>query len=128
MTILPSGHAQPQPAVEPDADLAVVGRSRRTLRITSIVVTALAVAVLFAVVGFQALIVRNQSRLDDSERQHRRSNPRQPALAPRSRRTRSPRPDPVGSHINLGMIVPDDVTYLEPISAEDLSPSDGGPG
>lgn len=128
MTVLASGRARPDPSVEPGTELAVVKKTRRTLRITSIVVTLLAVAVLFALVGFQALIVGNQSRLDDlnvSIAELTRVNQR---LRLEVAELEAPDRVRLVATINLGMVVPGEVSYLEPISAEELSPIEADSG
>ena len=122
MTILAPGPALPDPSVDSGPGLAVVKRPGRTLRITSIVLTLFAIGALFAVVGFQALIVRNQGHLDGlnaSIEEITRANQRL-----RLQVAEMEAPDRVRSVaiINLGMVVPDGVSYLEPISVEEFRP------
>lgn len=109
-------------------DLAVVKARHRSLGVTTVVVVVLAIFVLFGVVGFQALIVRNQNDLDQlTSRVHEEQLVNQ-RLRLQVAELRSPDRIRFAALATLGMIQPAEVTYLEPIAAEELAPPDGDPG
>ncbi len=123
------------PAREPgtrSARLEVVPGPGRFLRVGVVVLLAFAVAVLFGLVAFNALIVRTQSTIDDLDvrlAEVREVNQRllfEIAELESPERIRSVALD------QLGMIEPEVVTYLEPIPREllDSPPADraGGAG
>lgn len=113
-------HEEIQPPLE------VVPRQRRTLRITTVALSVLAVLILFGLVGFQALIVSQQSTIDELDEQideAARSNQR---LRLEVAELEAPERIRVAALTMLGMITPDEVIYLNPISADELQPVDGG--
>lgn len=100
--------------------LALVRGSRRTLRVTTVAISVLALLVLFGIVGFQALIVRNQGAidsLDDRIEEATRANQR---LRLAVAELESPERIREAAITALGMVEPDEVVYLEPIAAEQL--------
>lgn len=102
--------------------IAAVERDRRGWRITTVIVSILALTLLFGLVGFQALIVRNQSTLDDLDAQIDDASRVNQRL--RLQVAELERPDRIRAIAtnNLGMIEPETVLYLEPISAAALQP------
>lgn len=123
--------ASPQPRVtkkESSPDLAVVKAPHRSLGVTTVIIGMLAVFVLFGVVGFQALIVRNQNDLDQlTSRVHEEQRVNQ-RLRLQVAELKSPERIRFAAIATLGMVQPAKVTYLEPIAAEELAPPDGDPG
>ena len=99
--------------------------SGRRWGITTIVAALLATLLLFGLVGFQALIVGTQSTLDDldariasAERENQRLR-----LDVAQREA----PDRIRDYAiaYLGMIEPETVLYLEPLTAAELGESEG---
>ncbi len=120
---LPQAPERTPESVAAGPALTPVGAPRHPLRLTTVVMAALALVVLFGLVGFQALIVRNQSTLDGLDAEvveATRANQRlrfQVAELEAPERIRQ-----VALH-QLGMIEPEVVTYLRPIPAAELGPA-----
>lgn len=99
-------------------------RPRRTLRITTVALSLLAMLLLFGLVGFQALIVSNQSVIDDLDARLDELNRTNQRL--RLEVAELEAPDRITSIAlaTLGMEWPERVQMLEPISAAELDPVD----
>lgn len=97
-------------------------RPRRTLRITTVALSLLAMLLLFGLVGFQALIVSNQSVIDDLDVRLDEVNRTNQRL--RLEVAELEAPDRITSIAlaTLGMVWPERVQMLEPISAAELDP------
>lgn len=103
-------------------DLAVVKTSRRTLRITTVALSFLALLVLFGLVGFQALIVGKQSRIDDLDNRIEEAARLNQRLRVQVAELESPERISVAATAMLGMVTPETVEYLDPIPADELAP------
>jgi cell division protein FtsL len=108
-----------------EPELAPVERSGRTLRLTTVLMATLAMILLFGLVGFQALIVGNQSRIDDLEARIDDANRTNQVLRVRVGQLQAPERIRVIATVMLGMVEPEVVTYLEPIPASQLDPGIG---
>jgi cell division protein FtsL len=115
-------NAVPKHDRRPQPKIAAVERERRGWRITTVVVSILALILLFGLVGFQALIVRNQSTLDDLDAQIDDASRVNQRLRLQVAELEAPERIRAKATINLGMIEPETVLYLEPISAATLHP------
>jgi len=123
-------HARPRPAAPPRRatqarqrpDLRVVA-PRRRLRAGRTVVLGVTLAFLiaFALVVAQALLVQGQQRLDDLDGRIAESTRTQQELRLRVAELESPA-RVVEAAQRLGMVPPDDVTYLTPTPGAGLAP------
>lgn len=117
----------PQPAhrrTRPDVEI-VEPPSGRRWGLTTIVAALMATLLLFGLVGFQALIVGTQSDLDDldtriasAERENQRLRLDVAQLE---------RPERIRAYALafLGMVEPETVLYLEPLTAAELGEGEG---
>jgi cell division protein FtsB len=90
----------------------------RIIRISTVVVVFLAVLVLFGLVAFHALIVRNQTRIDTLNADIAEATRARQELLLAVAQLEAPdriRAEAIG---RLGMIEPAEVIYLEPLPAE----------
>lgn len=90
----------------------------RIVRISSVLIVFFAVVVLFGLVAFHALIVRNQTRIDLLDAQIAESLRSRQQLILAVAQLEAPdriRAEAIG---RLGMIEPAEVIYLEPLPAE----------
>lgn len=108
-----------------EPELASVERSGRTLRLTTVVMAMLAMILLFGLVGFQALIVSNQSRIDDLEARIDDADRTNQVLRVRVGELEAPERIRLIATAVLGMVEPEVVTYLDPITAAQLDPEPG---
>lgn len=106
--------------------LEVVRGQRRTLRITTVALSFVAVLILFGLVGFQALIVSQQSTIDDLDRQIEAASRTNQKLRLQVAELEAPDRIRTAAIAMLGMVEPEEVIPLEPISAEELTPAAGG--
>jgi cell division protein FtsB len=99
----------------------------RIVRISTVVVVFFAVLVLFGLVAFHALIVRNQTRIDTLDAEIAEATRARQELHLAVAQLEAPdriRAEAIG---RLGMIQPAEVIYLEPLPAEvvaDVVPDD----
>lgn len=109
-----------------DAQLEAAPKPRRRWRVTTFVSCVLALVLLFGLVGFQAAIVANQSRLDDLDSQLDEAARANQQL--RLQVAELEAPDRIRDFATtaLGMVEPDRVEYLEPISQAELDPGGAG--
>jgi len=121
----PGAEAAPRPVVATRRP----GRpspAARIVRISTVVIVFFAVVVLFGLVAFHALIVRNQTRIDALDARIAESIRARQELHLAVAQLEAPdriRAEAIG---RLGMIEPAVVTYLEPLPAEviaDVAPS-----
>ncbi|MGI9622150.1 MAG: hypothetical protein ACR2PK_04870 [Acidimicrobiales bacterium] len=103
--------------------LTTVGAPRKTLRLTTISLCVLATLILFGLVAFQAVIVSSQSAIDDLDREIETASRMNQRLRLEVAKLESPERIRMIALSNLGMIEPSVVDYLEPISVEELMPS-----
>ena len=126
MSLLGALHRAPKPAHEKpaaDADLTVVRSRKGWLRAWVAILTLLAVSVLFGLVAFQALIVDNQSRIDDLGAELKGAERANARL--RLEVAELEAPDRIRSMaMAFGMVEPETIIYLEPISAAELAPAE----
>ncbi len=127
---LPQNHPRnhgvsPVPAPETAAPLAPVGPPRHPLRLTTVAAVGLALVVLFGLVGFQALIVRHQSTLDDLDGRIAAATTTNQRLRLDVAELEAPERIRAVALLQLGMIEPEVVTYLEPIPASELGLTSG---
>jgi cell division protein FtsB len=90
----------------------------RIIRISTVVVVFFAVLILFGLVAFHALIVRNQTHIDTLNAEIAEATRARQELHLAVAQLEAPdriRAEAIG---RLGMIEPADVTYLEPLPAE----------
>ncbi len=113
---LPKGRRPARP------DIAPVERPGRRLRITTVLACALALTVLFGLVGFQALIVSNQSTLDDLDAQVEAASRANERLRLSVAELEAPERIRAVATTVIGMVEPETVQMLEPIAAEVLEP------
>jgi cell division protein FtsL len=112
-----------EPARRPE--IAPVERSGRRLRVTTVLACTLALVVLFGLVGFQALIVRNQGTLDDLDARIDAASRTNERMRLQVAELEAPERIRAIATTVLGMVVPENVEYLEPISADELEPRAG---
>jgi hypothetical protein len=135
-----SGSARPAPAEQERRDRGDAGRRahlrvaehtasrRRRIRLAIGVGTIVAVVSLFALVAFSVFVVQGQFRLDELERQRQEEQLRYERLRLETARLSSPETI-VSSAIALGMVEPDDVSFIDAPAAaptgddEDLTSS-----
>jgi cell division protein FtsL len=102
----------------------------RAARVGTVAATVFLVA-LFALAGFQTVIINSQSRLDDLDARVRTEGERQEGLMLELSEMRSPQRITTTARDRLGMITPNSVTFLEPQADDDerarLTSSDGEP-
>ncbi len=93
---------------------------RRRWGVITVIASILATAMLFGLVGFQALIVRTQSTLDDLDAQISSADRENQRLRLEVAELESPERIRLVALSILGMVQPLEIDYLEPISAEEL--------
>ena len=116
--------SRPVRTIRPNPQSKRPSLGARIVRISTVVAVFLAVVVLFGLVAFHALIVRNQGRIDAvnveiAEAQRARQE-LQLAVAQLEAPDRI-RAEAIG---RLAMIEPDEVVYLEPLPAAELGDLD----
>lgn len=125
------GTESPGAGKSPVADpkrLKPAGKPRRTLRVTTVGLGVLATLLLFGLVGFQAVIVSSQGDIDDLDSQLDSAVRTNQRLRLDVAELESPERIRGIALSNLGMIEPLVVEYLEPISAEELAPTERSAG
>ncbi len=126
-----AGHAAPQPAPkrqprsQAHAELNVVPRGGRLLGVGMVAVTVFAVFVLFGLVAFNALIVDNQSYIDDLDARLDEITQTNHRLRFDIAELESPERIREVAVTQLGMIEPESIEYLEPISRSQLAARGG---
>lgn len=115
---------RPEPRQRPD--LRVVPRRHRRLRTGPTVVLGglLAFTIAFALVVAQALLVQGQQRLDDIDARIAEATRQQQELRLQQAELESPSRI-VEAATALGMVPPDDVTYLTPSAVDPGTARDG---
>ncbi len=116
-----SPQANPNEPLPEAAKLSLLKPHRPSLRVTTALVTTLAVLVLFGLVGFQALIVRHQGRLDDLDVRVSQATTVNQRLRLEVAQLEAPDRIRTIATAVLGMVDPaGNVSYLEPIPADQL--------
>ena len=110
-----------QPRPEARAELNVVPNGGRLLGVGMVAVTVFAVFVLFGLVAFNALIVDNQSHIDDLDARLDEITQTNHKLRFDIARLESPERIRDVAVNQLGMIEPDSIEYLQPISRSQLN-------
>lgn len=103
--------------------LGVVPRSQRWLRRTTALLSLLALMLLFGLVVLNALIVRNQGALDDLDREISEAQRTNQLLRFEIAELEAPERIRALAMGSLGMVEPEVVIYLEPISRAQLGDS-----
>ena len=93
---------------------------RKKLRIATVALSMLATVLLFGLVGFQALIVSNQNTIDEINAAIDTATRTNQRLRLEVGELESPERVRLIAISILGMVEPDTVTYLEPISVDEL--------
>jgi cell division protein FtsL len=122
MSGTPSVAPKPRHSPKPEHALKEVHRPRRALRRTTVAVSVLAIFLLFGLVGFQAVIVNNQSTLDRLDSEIADAEKTNQVLRLEVARSQAPERIRAAALQILGMVEPQTVVYLEPISIEELAP------
>lgn len=93
---------------------------RRHLRLTTVVASTLALVLLFGLVGFHAAIVANQSIIDGLDAQMDEAERANQRLRLEVAELEAPDRVRAIATTTLGMVEPERVEYLQPISSADL--------
>ena len=99
--------------------------SGRRWGLTTIVAALVATLLLFGLVGFQALIVGTQSTLDDLDAQIGSAERENQRLRLEVAELERPERIRLVALTILGMVEPETVLYLEPLTAAELGESEG---
>lgn len=121
--LAPRGTGRALRVADEGPTLDVVGRSRRWLRWSTVIISLIAVVLLFGLVAFNALIVRNQGRLDELNDQITSATAANQRLQFEIAELESPERVRATALTALGMIEPETVTYLDPIAWSELTES-----
>lgn len=101
--------------------------SGRRWGLTTIIAALVATLLLFGLVGFQALIVGTQSTLDDLDSRIAAAERENQRLRLEVAQLEAPERIRAYARSYLGMVEPDTIVYLEPLTAAELG-EDGGTG
>lgn len=113
---------QPRAAPAQRPPLSVVARRRRSLRILSAVAIVLVLVVIFGSVAFQAMIVQNQSAIDEVDARIALLEEQRQDLLVRQAELMDPERLSAYATDRLGMVEPEQsaVIVLEPVSPVEL--------
>ena len=106
---------------------AVPEEPRRPWRLTTIVAVIVATALLFGLVGFQTLIVGSQSTIDDLDAQIAAATRENQRLRLDVAELESPERIRLYAIAILGMVEPETVEYLDPLTAAELGDTGAAP-